>query len=478
MRKPLGSKPLGSKPLVSKTFVIGEIMQNQIITKKDDTAKLMQQQIMEAVTTLIKQVKQSEVSAYEIKANSAVGFNVNVRLGEVETLEYNRDKAISITVYHGQCKGTASTTDTTIIALKQCLEKATSIAQRTQPDPYAGLADANMMAKDYPDLDLYHPWDIEPTQAIKLAQQCEAKAMAVDPRLKNSEGVSVATSQHFHIYANSHDFLGQFNSTMHSIDCVLIAEQDGAKERDYSYTVARDYRDLLSIEHLAMEAAERTVKRLGAKKLSTRQVPVIFLADVAKGLLRHFLEAISGSSLYRQASFLLNCLGKPIFPSFINIRQQPHQPKMIGSAPFDQEGVKTWDQDLIANGVLKNYILSSYSARKLSMQTTGNAGGAHNVIVQSGENNLQQLLRKMDTGLLITELLGHGVNIVTGDYSRGAAGYWVEKGEVAYPVHEITIAGNLHDMLKNIVAIGNDVDFRGNIKTGSILIESMMIAGE
>jgi PmbA protein len=449
-------------------------MQTKLVTQQANT----QTQLMDAVQFAVAQAKHAGISHFEITANTAVGFNINVRLGEVETLEYNRDKVLAITVYSGQCKGSTSTTETSHAAINTSLQKAISIAEKTQPDPYAGLADREFMANDYLDLDLYHPWDIVPTQAIEVAKECEAIAMAMDPRIKNSEGVSVATADHYHVYTNSHGFIGHFNTSMHSIDCTLVAEQNNHKERDYSYTTARDAKALFTIHTLAKEAAQRTLGRLGARKLTTRHMPVIFSAEVARGLLGNFLNAISGSQLYRQASFLLDHLEKPLFPDFVHISQQPHQPKVIGSAPFDQEGVRTYAHDLIAGGILKNYILSSYSARKLAMQTTGSAGGAHNVIVQPGSQNLTALLKQMDTGLLVTELLGHGVNIVTGDYSRGAAGYWIEKGEIAYPVHEITVAGNLRDIFKNIVAIGNDIDLRGNVKTGSILISEMTIAGE
>lgn len=432
----------------------------------------------------ILKIAQAEgASQAEVGITSDTGFSVNVRLGEVETVEYNRDKGVGVTVYFGQCKGSASTSDTSLEAVKNTVIAACNIARFTSEDPYSGLADAKLMAHNYPDLDLYHPWAITPEQAIQLAKECEDQARAFDPRIVNSEGASVSTHQGIHIYANSYGangggFNGAYASSRHGLNCSLVAQDSNGMQRDGSYTIARDAANLETIATVAKHAGERTVKRLGSRRLKTCQTPVIFHAEIASGLIGCFLSAIAGSSLYRKSSFLVDHLGKTVFSDHVKIYERPHLLKGLGSAPFDSEGVATHDRDLVIDGVLQGYLLGSYSARKLGMQSTGNAGGAHNVLIKTSNHNLTDLLKQMHTGLLITELMGQGINIVTGDYSRGAVGFWVENGEIQYPVDEITIAGNLRDMFRQLVTVGNDIDHRRSILTGSILLENMMIAGE
>lgn len=430
------------------------------------------------VQDILKDIKKQGASAAEVAASSRSGFSVDVRLGEVEKVEYNRDKGIAITVYYGQKKGSASTTDTSQESIESTVKAACHIAKFTEEDSCAGLADKELLASNYPDLDLHHLWQITVEQGIELAKECEALARAEDKRITNSEGASVATHQGVLVYGNSNNFLGSFKTTRHSINCALIAQEGSNMQRDYSFTVARDSQDLNNVKSVARDAAQRAVRRLGAKRLTTRQAPVVFESNIARGLIGSFINAIQGGNLYRKSSFLVDYLGKKIFSEHVHIYEQPHLKKGLGSAPFDGEGVATKDHDLVKDGILQSYALSSYSARKLGMQTTGNAGGVHNVFIDTSDIDLSGLLQQMGTGLFVTELLGQGVNIVTGDYSRGAMGFWVENGVIQYPVEEITIAGNLRDMFLQLVAIGNDVDRRGNIQTGSILIGNMTIAGE
>lgn len=417
-------------------------------------------------------------SGAEAGVSLEAGLSVTVRLGEIETLEYHRDRGVGITVYFGQRKGSASTSDFAPQAVRETVRAACDIARYTSEDACAGLADAALMARDVPDLDLCHPWDIDAERAIVIAQRCEAAARTADARITNTEGATLSSHQGLRVYGNSHGFVGGYPSTRHSISCSVIAGKDDQMQRDYWYSVARRHQDLEDAESVGRIAAERTLRRLNGRKLSTRQVPVIFAAEIATGLFRSFISAVRGSSLYRKSTFLLDHLGKQVFPDFVHIHEQPHLRGALGSAAFDSEGVATRARDLISDGVLQGYVLDSYSARKLGMQTTGNAGGVHNLCIDSGAHDFNALLREMDTGLLVTELMGQGVNMVTGDYSRGAAGFWVEKGEIQYPVEEITIAGNLKDMFKSIVAIGNDVEHRGNIRSGSVLLERMTVAGE
>jgi len=421
--------------------------------------------------------REKGASAAEAEVSEGFGQTVTVRHGEVETIEYNRDKGVGVTVYLGQQRGHASTSDFSAKALRDTVDAALSIARFTAADDCAGLADADMLAREFPDLQLWHPWGVAVERAIELAHACEAAGFAVDKRISNSEGASVSTQESHFVYGNSHGFLAGYPSSRHSIGCSLIAGEDDGMQRDDWYDIARAPLDMVAPESVGRRAAERAVRRLDARKIATTQAPVLFEAPIASSLLGHFVSAVSGGSLYRKSSFLLDSLGKPVFSPLVQISDLPHVPKGLGSSPFDGEGVVTQAREVVKDGVLHGYFLGSYSARKLGMRSTGNAGGNHNLILRDTGDDFAALLKKMNRGLLVTELMGQGVNQVTGDYSRGAAGYWVENGEIAYPVQEITIAGNLREMFRNIVAIGNDVLRRGSRQCGSLLIESMTIAG-
>lgn len=427
---------------------------------------------------VLKVAKRLGASSAEAELSLSIGQNVSVRLGEVENIEYNRDKGMSVTVYFGQQKGHASTSDLSAKALQDTVAAACNIAKYTAQDTFCGLADAELMAQDIPDLDLNHPWDISVDEAILIAKSCEQAAMAVDARITNSEGGSVSTGTGFFAYSNSHGFTGGYASSRHGISCSVIAESENNMQRDYWYTTARAAADLQSANEVGRIAGERTVRRLNAKKIKTCQVPVLFEASLSSGLISSLISAISGGNLYRKSSFLLNSLGQQIASPLLNIYEDPFIKKGLASSPFDNEGVATSARQLVENGVLQGYVLSSYSARKLGMKTTGNAGGNHNLIVQSGEHDFAGLLKLMGTGLVVTELLGHGMNMVTGDYSRGAAGFWVENGVIVHPVEEITIAGNMTEMLKMIVGIGSDVLVQNSKQVGSILIERMTVASD
>jgi PmbA protein len=405
------------------------------------------------------------------------GFTVSAREGDVETVEYNQDKLIEITVYFGKRSGSASISDIRKEAIHAAVDAACHIAKFTDEDPVSGIADPDELAFHYPKLDLAYPWPLSVKKAIELACQCEQEALQYDKRIIIAEEAGVGTVEAIHVYANSNGFLGLYPFTRHEISCILVAKEGNEMQRDYSYTVSPDHHHLDSVSSVAKHAAERTIKRLGARRLPTQKSPVIFLAEEARGLLGHFASAITGGSLYRKASFLLDHLGKQVFPEFVQIKEHPHLLRGLGSTPFDDDGVATRANVFIENGILTNYALNVYSARKLGMKTTGNAGGMHNLTIEHGHKNLKELLKTMGKGLLITEMMGQGVNLVTGDYSRGVGGFWIENGEIQYPVHELTVASKLQNIYKHIVEIGNDVDLRGNIKTGSILIEEMMIAG-
>jgi len=415
----------------------------------------------------------------EAAVSQDTGLSVGVRLGEVETLEHQRDRSMGVTVYFGQRKGSASTADFSPEAVRATVAKACSIARFTAEDPYSGLADAALMTRSQPNLDLDHPWNLSAERAIEIAKSAESAALQFDARINNSEGASVNTHQGLHVYGNTHGFVGGYPTTSHTLSCVVLAGTGEEMQRDYWYSTSRDWHDLQAPEVIGRESARRTIARLGPRKLSTRRASVLFAPEMARGLIGHFGAAIRGSSQYRQSSFLLNAAGQQVFPPGFSIAERPHILKALGSAPFDEEGVATRDRELVADGVLTGYILSSYSARRLGLQTTGNAGGAHNLVVApNSTGGLDAMLARLGSGLFVTELMGQGVNAVTGDYSRGAAGFWVEHGAIQYPVAEITIAGNLRDMLKGIVAAGDDVDARGGIRTGSILLSEMTIAGE
>ena len=416
--------------------------------------------------------------AAEADINTGRGLSINVRMGQVETIEHQRDKGLGLTVYMGGRKGSASTSDFSGEALEATVDAACTIARHASHDDCAGLIDPEYLATNVPNLDLYHNWEITPQEAIELATDCETTARQVDRRLTNSDGAAVGTYSGSYLYGNTHGFINGWDWSSHNIDCTVIAEENGRMQRDGWHTKARDPHSLESVEYVGQEAARRTLSRLNARKLTTRSAPVIFEAPVARGLFSAFIGAISGGALYRRASFLLDKLGEQVFAPQIQLEEQPHLPKQLGSAPFDDDGMATRRKHLVRDGVLESYVLGAYSARKLGMAPTGNGGGVHNLVAQTGEQDLDALIRQMDTGLLITDMIGFGVNQVTGDYSRGASGFWVEQGEIQYPVEEITVAANLKDMFQHIVSIANDVDTRGNIKTGSVLIENMTIAGE
>ena len=412
----------------------------------------------------------------EVAASNDKGYSVTARLGEVETVEHHNQRAMGVTVYRGKAKGSASTNIVTPEAINRTIDSALEIAKFTAEDKCSGLADAELMANDYPQLDLDHPWAIEPEQALEQAIRCEEVARD-DKRIVNSEGASVSSISTQLSYANSHGFVGEYRGTRHNVSCSVIAGDDKGMQRDYWYSVDRNAKNLEDIESIGAMARERTVRRLGGRGLKTCSVPILFEPTLARSLVGHLFSAISGGALYREASFLLDSINKKILPEWLSITEDPHIIGGLGSVPFDNEGVRTQPRSVVENGVLKGYVLSSYSARKLGMQTTANAGGVHNIRMTDSGKSQQDLLNDMGTGLLVTELIGHGVNTVTGDYSRGASGFWVENGEIQYPVEEITVAGNLEDMFMNIAAIGNDVDVRGNIQCGSILVENMTVAG-
>ena len=427
--------------------------------------------------TVIRMASLQGASAVESEVSVGFGQDISVRLDEVETIEYTQDKGVNVTVYFGQQKGTASSSDLSPQALQDTVEAACNIARYTASDEFCGLAQAERLAKQPLDLALHHPWHLSVEQAIALARECEAAALQVDKRISNSEGAAVSTHQSLFAYANSLGFNDGYASSRHGISCSVIAEYRKQMQRDYWYTTARDANALLSPAQVGQIAGERTVRRLNGRSIKTKQVPVIFEAPIAASLISHLVSAISGGNLYRDSSFLKDTLHQSVMSPCVTILEDPHIPGGLASSPFDYEGVETQPRTLIDQGVLQGYMLSSYSARKLGMQTTGNAGGNHNLIVQSQDYDFEGLLQLMGTGLLVTELLGQGVNMVTGDYSRGAAGFWVENGKIAYPVEEITIAGNLSTMFKQIVAIANDTIISGSKQIGSVLIEQMTVAG-
>lgn len=443
---------------------------NDIVTQQGE--------LEQAVSEVLAEAKRRGASAAEASAHKDRGLSATVRLGELETVEHTNDNGLAISVYFGRHKGSASTGDLSPPAIREAVEAACNIARHTQEDSCAGLADAERMAREIPDLDLYHPWSISVDEAVETARRCEDAARATDDRICNSEGATVNTSGGIGAYGNTHGFLAGYPSSRHSLSCAVVGQEGESMERDYWYSTARRAADLTAAETVGTIAAERTVARLNARGLKTRSAPVIFRAELATGLLRSFIGAIRGAALYRRASFLLDRLGQPVFPDWVRIHENPLLPRGLSSAPFDNEGVATSPRDLVTDGVLQGYALDSYSARKLHMTPTGNAGGVRNLAIETGTSDLEALMRQMGTGLLVGELMGHGVNTVTGDYSRGASGYWVENGELAYPVEEITIAGNLRQMFMNLVAVGNDTDHPSSIRTGSWLISEMMIGGE
>lgn len=440
------------------------------------------QQQKQALQTLaddiLQRAKSKGATAAEVGLNHGEGLSTEVHMGEIDTLEYNRDQGLNMTVYFGQCKGSASTADLSAKAIDEVLEAACRIAKYTSADEYSGLAESELMAQQVDDLDLYHPWDISADQAIELTKACEAVALQKDERITNSDGASFSSYAGLAVYANSNGFNAATAKSHHSLSCSVIAETNGAMEREYDYDYSRLPERLQSAESIGLSAADKVLKRLGAEVISTREAPILYTANVARSLIGHFTGAISGGVLYRKASFLQDSLGQSVFPEFIHLHEQPYLQQAHGSMAYDREGVATRTQDFVTEGCVSSYILSSYSARKMGLKTTANAGGTHNLTLDSTGESFDELLKKMDTGFLVTELMGSSVSIATGDYSRGAAGFWVENGEIQFPVKEVTVAGNLKDMFKAIVAVGNDVDHRSATRSGSILLENMMIAGK
>ena len=455
-------------------------MSEVVVSRDSSTSEL--DRLAALAEDVIRRARIAGASQAEVAATIDIGLSVNVRLGEVETVEHTRDRGFGLTVYFGQRKGSASTADLHPDSLQATLDQACAIARHTEADPAAGLADAARMASAFPDLDLWHPWDIDTTQAIELGIAIEDAGRA-HAGISNSDGATVQAGQGLSVYANSHGFVGRERGTRHALSLALIAGDEEGMQRDYWYDSVRAAGDFISAKQLGDKAAERTLARLGARGLSTRQCPVLFAPELARGLVGHLLGAVSGGSLYRRASFLLDHLGQPVMPAWVNIDERPHLRRGQGSAAFDAEGVATRDSALVENGVLARYMLGSYSARKLGMESTGNAGGVHNLVLAPGAadgeaSDFAGMLRRLGTGLLVTEVMGQGVSIVTGDYSRGAAGFWVENGRIAHPVEGITIAANLRDMFAGIVAVGADVDARSQVMTGSILLDRMTVAGE
>ena len=436
------------------------------------------EQLENVVQLVLDAARESGADQAEVASSHDVGLSVTARLGDVENLEYTNDRGVGVTVYIASRKGSASTSDFSPAALREAVDKACSFARYTAADESAGLADADRMAThELPDLDLNHAWSISADDAIELAIACEDSARSVDERITNSEGASVSTNAGVRAYGNSHGFLQSLAKSSHSISCTVIGTQDGDMQRDYWYTAARNPMDLDAVSDVGERAAARTVKRLGARKLGTTTAPVVFAPELARGFIGHAVAAIAGGAQYRRSSFLLDAVGEKIFPDFFQLLERPHIPGAMASAAYDAEGVATADRDIVSNGTLTGYVLSSYSARRLGLQTTGNAGGAHNLVVPGNVSGLDDIVGGLTSGLLVSELIGHGVNTVTGDYSRGAAGYWIENGEIAYPVHEVTVAGNLRDLFMRISAVGADQDLRGGIRCGSILVDEMTIGG-
>lgn len=434
-------------------------------------------QVKDAVAEVLEHAKKLGATGAEAAMSSTSGLSVSTRMGEVETIEFNQDGGLGISVYVGNHKGSASTADLNPKTLRTVVEKAIDIAKFTSDDPHNGVADKELLEFAPLDLDLYHPWDVSPEQGIELCHSAEQAALNADERIVNSDGASFSSHQGLRVYGNSHGLIAGYPRTRHSISTMVIGKDGEQMQRDSAYTLSREQSGLKDAAAVGLEAASETLAKLNSQKLGTMKVPVIFRADIANSLFGHLVSAIGGGALYRKSSFLMDSLGTQVFSDVVNISERPHLLKGLASTPFDSEGVKTIDREIIQGGELQTYLLASYAARKMNMTPTGHAGGIHNWLVEQTHQDLAQLLKTMGTGLLVTELMGQGVNTVTGDYSRGAAGFWVENGEVQYPVSEITIAGKLQDMFKAIVGLGGDIERRGGIQTGSVLIEEMQVAG-
>jgi len=455
---------------------VNTVIAAQTSAMREDDSLAQLDRLAELAEDVIRRCRAAGASEVEVGASIETGLNVGVRLGEVETVEHSRDRGFGVTVYFGKRKGSASTADLAADSIGKTIEQACAIAKYTEADPCAGLADSARLAVDFPDLDLWHPWHIDAHEAIRLGLAIEDAGRAI-AGIENSEGASVQAGEALSVLATSAGFLGRERGTRHMLSCALIAEDDAGMQRDYWYESVRAAEDFGDPAAIGRIAAERTLARLNARELSTRESPVLFAPEVARGLIGHLISAVSGGALYRKSSFLLDHAGKSVFPDFVGIIEKPHLRRGNASGNFDGEGVATSERALIRGGVLERYVLGSYSARKLGLESTGNAGGIHNLIVKTGGDDFATMLARLGTGFLVTELMGQGVSIVTGDYSRGASGFWVENGAIAYPVEGVTIASNLRDMFRRIMAIGADVDPRSHILTGSILIERMTIAG-
>jgi PmbA protein len=445
---------------------------------KDSSPEVETERLQSIVAQVLERARSRGADAAEVGASVHQGLSVTVRLGEVETLEHSRDTGLGITVYIDQRKGSASSADLSEASIETSVRMACEIARFTEQDPCAGLADADQMATDFPDLDLWHPRSLDAGEAIEIATAMERAALDHDPLIRNSEGGTVDTGFALSAYGNTHGFAGSRRGTRHTLSCVVLAQDEDSMQRDYWYDTRRAWSDLAGAEDIGQRAAERAVRRHGASGIKTCEVPVLYSPEAARSLLGHLVSAISGGNLYRKSSFLLDHLGQQVFPTFVQIEERPFEPRGLRSGSYDNEGVVTRERALVRDGVLNGYVLSSYSARKLKMQTTGNAGGTHNLTLVGGDADFEQLVRQMDRGLVVTELMGQGVNVVTGDYSRGASGFWVEKGKLVHPVEGVTVAGNLRDLFARIVAVGSDLDYRAGIRSGSILIERMTVAGE
>jgi len=447
-------------------------MVSQGLPDREQELDLLVKHVEEAIGLAM----QSGADEVEASASMHAGLGVNVRLGEVETLEHNRDRGVSVTVYRGRSKGHASSADLQPGSVKNCVRRAMEIAKYTQQDKCNGLADPDRLASSFADLDLWHPRALDVEESIQRALECEAAGLA-DKRIRNSEGASCSSNVGLSVYGNSNDFIGRSSGTRFGQSCVLIAGEGGSMQRDYWYDSTRSFADLEAVAFTGKEAARRTIAKMGAQKIKTNKWPVLFAPEVARGLIGHFIGAISGGALYRNASFLKDTLGEQLFPAWLSISEHPFLHRASGSASFDAEGVATSERDIIRLGELTAYVLSSYSARRLGMETTGNAGGVHNLRLSGRTKPAADMLKDLHTGLLVTEVMGQGVSLVTGDYSRGASGFWVENGEIIHPVEEITIAGSLKIMFAGIRFVGDDRDERSNIQTGSILVDGMTIAG-
>ena len=446
-----------------------------------DSIQTQIEHVKQRVNDAMVMAKSLGADGAEVAMSRQQGLSVSTRLGEVENVEFTSDGALGITVYKEGRKGSASTADLSEKALKQAIEAAVNIAKYTSVDDCSGLADKELLAMNPEDLDLYHPKVLSTEDAISLAKECEDTALAYDERISNSDGATLASFEGFKVYGNSHGQLVGYPSTRHNLSCVMIANEGEDMQRDYAYTVSREFDAMESAVKIGQQSSIEALSRLGAHKLATTKVPVMFRADIANSIFGHYIAAISGGNLYRKSSFLMDSIDKQVFPEFLSVSERPHLKKALASSAFDSEGIATVDREIITDGRLTTYLLTSYSGRKLGMQSTGHAGGIHNWqlgIKESGQGgDFDAMLKTLGTGLLVTELMGQGVNVVTGDYSRGAAGFWVENGEIAYPVDEITIAGKLQDMFAGILAIGNDIDMRGSIRTGSIIVNEMQVAG-